>query len=91
STLYHSGRDVAIGIVVIRDITHTTFTQMRGVHIRDKIIFLSFILKAHQPKHDLHHEFFLYEFLCYTLSIIKKRRHKCTNTYKITIYWGRRE
>ncbi len=31
-------------IVVIRDITHTTFTQMRGVYIRDQIIKGSFLL-----------------------------------------------
>jgi hypothetical protein len=42
--VYHSGRDVVIRIVVVRDITHTTLTQMRGVHIRDKIIKGSILL-----------------------------------------------
>jgi hypothetical protein len=38
ATVYHSGRDVTIRDVVFRGIKTTPVTQMRGVHIRDKII-----------------------------------------------------
>jgi hypothetical protein len=38
ATVYHSGRHVTNGDVVFRDIKTTTVTQMRDVHIRDKII-----------------------------------------------------
>ncbi len=35
---------MVIRIVVIRDITHTTFTQIRGVYVRDQIIKGSILL-----------------------------------------------
>jgi hypothetical protein len=38
ATVYHSGRQKTIRDDVFRDIKTTTVTQMRDVHIRDKII-----------------------------------------------------
>jgi hypothetical protein len=38
ATVYHSGRHATVRDVVFRDIKTTTVTQMRDVHIRDKII-----------------------------------------------------
>ncbi len=38
ATVYHSGRHVPVRDVVCREIKTTTVTQMRDVHIRDKII-----------------------------------------------------
>ncbi len=38
SKVYHSGRDMTVRDVVIRDIKTTTVPQLRDVHFRDKII-----------------------------------------------------